>query len=251
MRAACALVILAFLAAMTALAGCGPRRPDTAPLAAYPDPVRLAAEVDAFAAADSLAPPPPGGLLCIGSSSLRMWHPTLARDLAPHQVVPRGFGGSTMLDVLHFAPRLVLPYRPAGILLYSGDNDIDFGATPEEFLAVFTRFVALVRTELPRARFYVMSIKPSPARWAKWPAMARANALLQEACGRDSFMHYVDVATPMLGADGQPRRELFLPDMLHLNGAGYELWARVVRESLAGAPLPVKAAAGLTTSPTR
>lgn len=251
MRAACALLIVAFLVVFATLAGCGPRRPDTAPSAAYPDPARLAADVAAFAAADSLDLPPPGGLLCIGSSSLRMWHPTLARDLAPHAVVPRGFGGSTMLDVLHYAPRIVLPYRPAGILLYAGDNDIDFGVTPAEFLAVFTRFVALVRTELPETRFYVMSIKPSPARWAKWPAMARANALLQEACGRDPFMHYVDVATPMLGADGQPRRELFLPDMLHLNGAGYELWARVVRESLAGAPMPEKTAAELTTSPTR
>ncbi|MBE0564506.1 MAG: hypothetical protein IH621_00995 [Krumholzibacteria bacterium] len=246
MRAACAFLIL-----LAALAGCGPRRPDTAPLAAYPDPARLAADVSAFAAADSLAPPPPGGLLCIGSSSLRMWHPTLARDLAPHAVVPRGFGGSTMLDVLHYAPRLVLPYRPARILLYAGDNDIDFGVTPTEFLAVFTRFVALVRTELPDARLYVLSIKPSPARWARWPAMARANALLQEACGRDPFLHYVDVATPMLGADGLPRRALFLPDLLHLDEAGYELWAQVVRESLAGAPLPEKAATGLTTSPTR
>lgn len=245
MRTASALLILA------CLAGCGPRRPDTAPLAAYPDPARLAADVAAFAAADSLDPPPPGGLLCIGSSSLRMWHPTLARDLAPHQVVPRGFGGSTMLDVLHYAPRLVLPYRPAGILLYAGDNDIDFGVTPEEFLAVFRRFTALVRSELPDARLYVLSIKPSPARWARWPAMARANALLQEACGRDPFMHYVDVATPMLGADGLPRRELFLPDLLHLDGAGYGLWAQVVRESLAGAPLPVEAAAESTTSPTR
>lgn len=248
MRAASGLLILA---AVSALAGCGPRRPDTAPLAAYPDPERLAAEVAAFVAADSLAPPPPGGLLCIGSSSLRMWHPTLARDLDPYPVVPRGFGGSTMLDVLHYAPRIVLPCRPAGILLYAGDNDIDFGVTPEQFLAVFARFVALVHAELPGTRILVLSIKPSPARWAKWPAMARANALLQAACGRDPLLHYVDAAGPMLGADGTPRRELFLPDMLHLDESGYALWARVVREALASEPWPAMPASGATRSPTR
>jgi lysophospholipase L1-like esterase len=200
--------------------------------AGYPDPARFEAEIDAFTAADREQPPPEGALLCIGSSSMRFWHATLARDLAPRTVIPRGFGGSTMADVLHFAPRVVLPYRPAAILLYEGDNDIDFGVAPEDFLAVFARFVALVETELPRTRILVMSIKPSPARWAEWPAMRAANALLAAACADDPRLWYVDVATPMLDRDGQVRRELFLPDLLHLNESGYAVWREVVRAAL-------------------
>ena len=34
--------------------------------------------------------------------------------------------------------------------------------------------------------------------------------------------------TPMLGVDGQPRAELFLPDMLHMTEAGYRIWQSVV-----------------------
>lgn len=76
-----------------------------------------------------------------------------------------------MYDMLHFAPRIVLPYRPDVILLYEGDNDIDYGVMPRELLATFRSFVALVHRELPATRTYVISIKPSGARWAKWPAM--------------------------------------------------------------------------------
>ena len=201
---------------------------------AYPDPARLAAEVAAFAAADSVAPPPVGAVVGVGSSSMRFWHPTIAADLAPLVVVPRGFGGSTMLDLLHYAQPLVLACRPRLILLYEGDNDIDVGVPPAEVRAVFDRFTALVHRELPETRIEVLAIKPSPARWSRWPAMQETNRLLAAACAADSLLGYIDVATPMLGADGLPRRELFLPDMLHLNEQGYALWTAVVRPVLVG-----------------
>lgn len=203
--------------------------------ATYPDPARLAAEVAAFAAADSLAPPPTGAVVCVGSSSMRFWHDTIAADLAPLPVVPRGFGGSTMFDLLHYAQPLVLTCRPRLILLYEGDNDIDFGVAPAEVRATFDRFVALVREALPGTRIEVIAIKPSPARWTRWPAMQEANRLLAEACAADSLLGFIDVATPMLGVDGRPRPELFLPDMLHLNRRGYALWAEIIRPAVVGA----------------
>lgn len=45
-------------------------------------------------------------------------------------------------------------------------------------------------------------------------------------------MTYVDVATPMLGADGRPRPELFVEDDLHLNETGYGVWESVLRGPL-------------------
>lgn len=38
------------------------------------------------------------------------------------------------------------------------------------------------------------------------------------------FLAFVDVFTPMLDARGEPRPELFVQDMLHLNDAGYAIW---------------------------
>jgi lysophospholipase L1-like esterase len=161
-----------------------------------------------------------------------MWHPTLDRDLAPLRVIPRGFGGSTWLDVIHYTDRLVLPYRPRAVLVYEGDNDIDFGATPEEAFALFRSFVARVRHSLPELRLYVMSAKPSSARWAKWPAMRRLNEMVAAACAEDPLAWYVDVATPMLGEDGRPLASIFLEDELHMNARGYEIWTEVVRREV-------------------
>ena len=33
----------------------------------------------------------------------------------------------------------------------------------------------------------------------------------------------------MLGADGQPRKELFREDGLHMNAEGYKVWASALR----------------------
>ena len=195
----------------------------------YPDPARLEQEIRAFEASDRAVPPPAEALLCVGSSSMRMWHDTIQADLAPLAVIPRGFGGSTMFDVLHFAGRIVVPYRPRAVLLYEGDNDIDTGVSPEQVAATFVEFAALVHADLPRTRIHVLSIKPSPARWSKWPQMRAANALLEAACAGDSTLAYVDVATPMLGVDGRPRAVLFLGDQLHLSARGYALWAEVIQ----------------------
>jgi lysophospholipase L1-like esterase len=40
---------------------------------------------------------------------------------------------------------------------------------------------------------------------------------------------YIDVFSPMLTADGTPRRDLFRKDALHLNLAGYALWRSIIR----------------------
>ena len=43
---------------------------------------------------------------------------------------------------------------------------------------------------------------------------------------------YIDVFTPMLGADGRPRPELFRGDRLHMNDEGYRLWQSVIASHL-------------------
>jgi lysophospholipase L1-like esterase len=213
------------------------------PAPPYPDPARLWAEIAAFQREDSLAPPAPGAILCVGSSSLRMWHGRIARDLAPLTLVPRGFGGSTYRDVLAHADRLILPYRPRALLLYEGDNDIDFGVPAAAVAAEFRALVADLRAAQPDLRLYVLAIKPSPARWQHWPAMREANALIAAACAADSLLAFVDVAGPMLGEDGLPRAELYLPDRLHLSEAGYDLWTAILRPRLLAGELQWEAGA--------
>jgi lysophospholipase L1-like esterase len=232
------LAILTLLAALSPNASARsagrPMPPPYPPLQVevFPDPQRLAGEIQAFLAEDARNPPLPQAIVGLGSSSMRAWHATIREDLAPLSLIPRGFGGSTMYDALRFADRIVVPYRPRAVLLYEGDNDIALEVPPEQVLAAFAAFVDTVRAALPDLRIYVISIKPSPSRWEIWPRMQEANRLLQAACAADSRLTYIDVASGMLGEDGRPRPEIFLPDRLHMNEAGYAIWREAVRPVL-------------------
>lgn len=196
--------------------------------AVYPDPTRWTEEMRLFAQRDAASPAPEGAIVFVGSSSIRLWHEALPEDMAPLTVVPRGFGGSTMEDVRYHIDRLVLRHRPRAIVLYEGDNDVAEGVAPPRILSAFQAIVARLHDALPEARVYVLSVKPSPSRWALWPRMRETNRLLSETCGRDERLIFVDVASPLLGPDGRPRESLYVEDRLHLNAAGYAAWRAVL-----------------------
>src|SRR5437867_2700351 len=88
-------------------------------------------EIAAFEQADREHPPEKGGIVFVGSSSIRKWT-TLAADFPRHRVLNRGFGGSELADSVYFADRIVLPYEPRLVVLYAGGNDINAGKTPEQ-----------------------------------------------------------------------------------------------------------------------
>ncbi len=129
-----------------------------------------------------------------------------------------------MSDVIHYAPRIVLPYKPRLIVLYAGDNDLNAGKSPEAVFRDYQAFVALVRRALPETRIAYIAIKPSGARWALVEKVRAANALVRHFAATDPRLLYVDVFTPMLGPDGMPREELFIADRLHMSAQGYALW---------------------------
>src|SRR5258708_1728329 len=61
------------------------------------DFARWEKEIAAYEAADRENPPPKGGILFIGSSTIRLWK-TLAQDFPEYKVINRGFGGSEIAD---------------------------------------------------------------------------------------------------------------------------------------------------------
>ncbi|MGH7602829.1 MAG: SGNH/GDSL hydrolase family protein [Gemmatimonadaceae bacterium] len=184
-------------------------------------------EIAEFEAADRAHPPRKGGVLFVGSSSIRLW-PNLERDFPQVNVLQRGFGGSELSQVVYYAPRIVLPYCPRRIVLYAGDNDLADNRTPEQILQDYKDFVAVVHHAIPRTRIAFVAIKPSRSRWALADKMRATNDMVRAYTATDSLLTYIDVFTPMLGNNGQPRDELLAPDMLHLNARGYALWRRLI-----------------------
>lgn len=197
-----------------------------APLA-FAAPEKWTATIDKFTQADAINPPPQNGIVFVGSSSIVKWN-SLKADFSDLPVINRGFGGSELFDSVFYADRIVIPYRPRMVVLYAGDNDLKAGKSPEKVFADFQAFVAKVHAALPQARIVYIAIKPSPSRWSIKDKVVAANALIAAECKRDPRLAFADVYTPMLNEKGEPRPELFVKDMLHLNEAGYAVWKPIV-----------------------
>ena len=220
---------LLLAAVLSACAGAGPTTTPApvAPTAGAVSSPQWAEDMDRFAAEDARNPPPAHPIVFTGSSSVRMWQ-TLAEDFPDRPVLNRGFGGSQLRDATWYADEVATRYRPRQVMLYAGDNDIDAGRPPQQVLADFRAFVARIRRDLPRVPIAYIAIKPSPARFDQLPAQREANALVKAEAARMDGVDFIDVATPMLDADGRPRAELFGDDQLHMNARGYALWREIV-----------------------
>jgi lysophospholipase L1-like esterase len=169
-----------------------------------------------------------------------LW-PDLKASFPGINVIQRGFGGSQLDEVVNYTPRIVLPYKPSLIVLYAGDNDLAAGRTPEQILADYKAFVTIVRDWLPETRIAFISIKPSGDRFALIDKMRATNSLIRSYSATDPKLTYVDVFTPMLGADGKPREDLFVSDRLHMNRDGYMIWRDLLAPIVTAATTPAPA----------
>lgn len=221
---------LSGLLAALLLAACASQPVPPAAAPAIPGQVSSAEwanDMARFAAEDAARPPPRGAVLFIGSSSIRLWQ-TLADDFPGTAVINRGFGGSEVRDSTWYADRIVTPYKPRTIIFYAGENDINAGRAPMQVLADVQAFVARVRKDLPGVRIGYLSIKPSPSRIEQLPQQQEANRMIRDWIATQQRLDFIDVATPMLGANGVPRPELFRADRLHMTADGYAIWRGLV-----------------------
>jgi len=175
----------------------------------------------------------PGEVVFTGSSSIAYWS-SLVDDMKPLTVINRGFGGSEYSDVNYYADRIVVAYRPGAVVVYAGDNDLAGGGrkTAEGVAQDVQQFVRLVHGKLPETWVFVVSIKPSIARWKRWPEMERANHLIQGLLRTEDHAGYIDVATPMLGPGGRPSPDLFVSDGLHPSAKCYAMWTSIIKPIL-------------------
>jgi lysophospholipase L1-like esterase len=182
---------------------------------------------------DKVNRPKPGIIVFTGSSSIVKWA-TLASDMQPLEVINRGFGGSQFSDLDEYASRIVVAYRPEAVVVYEGDNDLVSGSpkTPESVANDCRTFVQIVHSSLPGTWIYIVSIKPSKARWSEWPRMKAANNLMREFSETQPRVQYIDVASAMFDANGNLSSDLFISDGLHPSARCYALWTAIIKPVL-------------------
>lgn len=198
---------------------------------ADPDPQRYAETFEEWATADAENSLPADPVVFVGSSSINYWR---TAEAFPHlPVVNRGFGGSQASDALFWVDEAVLKYDPSVVVFYEGDNDVSAGKKAPQIVEDMREFARAVHAGNPETQIVFLSVKPSLRRWESWSESVATNELLADFAESAPNVHYVDVASAMLGTDGTPIPALFVEDGLHMTPVGYHIWNGIVGPVLA------------------
>ncbi len=189
----------------------------------------FAREFAQFKREDSIKFPEPNQILFIGSSSFTIWQDVQSYfPIKP--IVNRGFGGSTLLDVIYYSDKVIFPYDPKQVVIYCGENDIASSDTvnAEIVLDRLKLLFTSIRSKIPNVPILFVSLKPSPARWAMKDRMIASNKMIKKYLYKQKNTKFLSVWKPMLASDGKPLADIFLQDNLHMNAKGYAIWQKLL-----------------------
>ena len=123
---------------------------------------------------------------------------------------------------------------PKVVVLMIGTNNTHVGEdAPEETLAGIASNLRTIRHHLPNAKVLLLSIFPrgegpdDPLRLLN----EQVNARLPELAAADSAVTLLNINESFLEEGGRLPREL-MPDLLHPNTKGYEVWAAAMEPTL-------------------
>ena len=190
-------------------------------------------DIEVFKKLDSITPPAKNQILFVGSSSFTNW--VNVQDYFPgYPILNRGFGGSSLQDVIRYADDIIFPYQPKQIVIYCGENDLAASNTvsPEIVFKRFTELFRLIRNRIPGVPIAFISIKPSPSRIVLLSKMSNANDLIEKFLKKNENAVFIDVYHPMLKSRQTVFSALFVDDNLHLNAQGYLLWRNIIEPYL-------------------
>jgi lysophospholipase L1-like esterase len=183
--------------------------------------------IKAFDKRDSIENVQPGSNLFVGSSSITNW-----KDVASYfpnsYVINRGFGGSKFEDLLYYADRVIMPYKPSKIFVYEGDNDIASGMNTEVLIKQAKELREKIAIAFPKVPVVFISVKPSVARWKLKDKYEEFNEALKKYVKKTKRTEFADVWTPMIDENGEVFKDVFLKDNLHMKANGYKIWQKVL-----------------------
>ena len=192
----------------------------------------FAEDIAAFKKQDSVKFPSKNSILFIGSSSFTLW--TDIQNYFPgYPVLNRGFGGSTLLDLIRYLNDIVFPYQPRQIVIYCGENDLAVDeVSAQTVLERFRILFSIIRRKLPGIPVVYISMKPSPSRHYLRKKVIAGNTAIKKFLKRKKKTDFVDVYYKMINTDGTPKADLFLEDQLHMNKNGYTIWQKEIQPFL-------------------
>lgn len=190
-------------------------------------------DIQAFKKQDSIQKPAANAILLIGSSSFTKWK-DVGNYFPTYTIINRGFGGSTLIDVIRYSYEVVMPYQPKQVIIYCGENDLasSENISADEVLIRVKTLFGIIRTNFPKTRIDYVSIKPSPVRASIQPRVKEANQIIKAFLAKQKNAGFIDIYDAMLDANGNMREELYVVDRLHMKPEGYAIWKKIMEPYL-------------------
>ena len=150
------------------------------------------------------------------------------------KVKNRGISGDITFGVLARLDE-VLSSKPKKLFVMIGVNDIARNIPDAMILSNYRRLIDRVQIESPRTQLIMQSVlptndefKPFKNHYGKDDRIRAVNAGMQALCA-DLGVAFVDLYPRFLDASGKLDKQ-YTNDGLHLNGAGYMLWKKILIE---------------------
>jgi lysophospholipase L1-like esterase len=140
------------------------------------------------------------------------------------RVANRGIGWDTTRSVLYRLEDDVLSLHPTGIVLLIGTNDISDGARADIIAGNVRLILAGIKARYPEIPIVLCDVFPSSPSKQRDPVWIKdVNTALRALVKGDPQIRVLDTWTLFANADGNAKLEE-MPDLLHLNEAGYTKW---------------------------
>ena len=178
------------------------------------------------------------GLLLIGDS-ITDWWPAKGKEsyaaFLPWKPLNLGVSGEHTEHVLYRLLNGELDgIKPKAAMIMIGTNNLGHSAEekPEWTAAGVKKIVETVRTRLPQTKILLLAIFPRNAKVAD-PIRQRivaANKLIAPIADGKTIT-FMDISDKFMDAEGNLKSDL-MPDLLHPNATGYQVWLNAVKAKL-------------------
>ena len=149
-------------------------------------------------------------------------------------VVNRGINGDHARGI---EARLchVLPGCPKAVFLLCGANDLSFGLSAQEVASRLIHLIDIIRAQAPQTRLIVQSLLPINESFGRWKTLKgrtndipEVNARLEAHCNACG-VPYLNLFPLFTSGEDNVLLSNLCADGLHLNRAGYAVWAEALQ----------------------
>jgi lysophospholipase L1-like esterase len=175
-------------------------------------------------------------LIFIGDSITHGWEAS-GKDVwqqyyAKRNAVNMGYGGDRTQHVLwRLENGEIAGISPKLAILMIGTNHSGGDYPPKQIGEGIIAICQKLRKDLPKTKILILAIFPRGEKPSVQREINAEASKLASTIADDKWIYYLDIGNKFLDKDGMLSKDI-MPDYLHLNAKGYQIWAEAIEPTV-------------------